>query len=186
MTPWCISVITTHVHPTGQDFYCELEPEALTLFRSSTYLEIVILVCVYFMRSYYPQDLRANQSDVQGNRDVQIASMEVLGQILHELVDVVKDSGRGLATFISDLLSRCKVIDSCCCIQWSPQFDIQAIRPTLNLCVLCSILLIDQLPMCKMYINDKQEASVRTFKKKRLVRFSLVWFYDFLLPVVFP
>ncbi|XP_071800517.1 protein DOP1A-like isoform X4 [Asterias amurensis] len=94
---------------TGQDFYSDLEQEALTAFRSSTYLEIVVLICVYYMRSYYPRDLKARESDVHGNRDVQIASMEVLRLILHELVYIVKDSGRGLATFISDLLIRSKV-----------------------------------------------------------------------------
>ncbi|XP_022089796.1 protein dopey-1-like isoform X2 [Acanthaster planci] len=94
---------------TGQDFYSDLEQEALTIFRSSTYLEIVVLICVYYMRSYYPHDLKASEDDVHGNRDVQIASMEVLRLILHELVYIVKDSGRGLATFISDLLIRSKV-----------------------------------------------------------------------------
>ncbi|XP_038049265.1 protein dopey-1-like isoform X2 [Patiria miniata] len=94
---------------TGQDFYSDLEQEALTVFRSSTYLEIVVLICVYYMRSYYPRDLKASENDVHGNRDVQIASMEVLRLILHELVYIVKDSGRGLATFISDLLIRSKV-----------------------------------------------------------------------------
>ena len=94
---------------TGQDFYSDLEQEALTAFRSSTYLEIVVLICVYYMRSYYPRDLKVGESDIHGNRDVQIASMEVLRLILHELVYIVKDSGHGLATFLSDLLIRSKV-----------------------------------------------------------------------------
>ena len=94
---------------TGWDFYTQLEQEALLSFRSTTYLEVLILTCVYFMRSYYPQDGRATDRDALGNRDVQTASMEVLQHVLHELVDVVKNSGRGLATFISDLLVRCKV-----------------------------------------------------------------------------
>ncbi|XP_071478733.1 protein DOP1A-like [Diadema antillarum] len=94
---------------TGWDFYTELEQEALLSFRSTTYLEVLILTCVYFMRSYYPQEGRASEEDALGNRDVQTASMEVLQHVLHELVDVVKNSGRGLATFISDLLVRCKV-----------------------------------------------------------------------------
>lgn len=94
---------------TGWDFYTQLEQEALLSFRSTTYLEVLILTCVYFMRSYYPQDGRARERDALGNRDVQTASMEVLQHVLFELVDVVKNGGRGLATFISDLLVRCKV-----------------------------------------------------------------------------
>nr|XP_054753790.1 protein dopey-1-like [Lytechinus pictus] len=94
---------------TGWDFYTQLEQEALLSFRSTTYLEVLILTCVYFMRSYYPQDGRATERDALGNRDVQTAGMEVLQHVLFELVDVVKNGGRGLATFISDLLVRCKV-----------------------------------------------------------------------------
>ncbi|XP_071956743.1 protein DOP1A-like isoform X2 [Antedon mediterranea] len=93
----------------GRDFFSEIPQDSISSFRSSTYLDIVLSVCVYFIRSYYPKDSKATDFDVTGNRDVQIASMDILRRILNELVEVVKVNGRGFATFISDLLQRCKV-----------------------------------------------------------------------------
>ncbi|XP_033095946.1 protein dopey-1-like isoform X2 [Anneissia japonica] len=93
----------------GRDFFSEVAQDSISSFRSSTYLDIVLSICVYFIRSYYPKDSKASEHDVTGNRDVQIASMDILRRILNELVEVVKMNGRGFATFISDLLQRCKV-----------------------------------------------------------------------------
>ncbi|XP_071819814.1 protein DOP1A-like isoform X3 [Apostichopus japonicus] len=94
---------------TGKDFYVELDAEAPASFRSQTYLEILLQTCVYYVRSFYPIEGKAESSEAVSNRDVQISSMEVLELILKELVGVVRESGRGSATFISDLLMRCKV-----------------------------------------------------------------------------
>lgn len=94
---------------TGRDFYIELDAEAPASFRSQTYLEILLQTCVYYIRSYYPVEGKAESQDAVSNRDVQISSMEVLDLILKELVGVVRESGRGSATFIIDLLMRCKV-----------------------------------------------------------------------------
>lgn len=94
---------------TGRDFYVELDAEAPASFRSQAYLEILLQTCVYYVRSYYPIEGKAESSEAVSNRDVQISSMEVLELVLQELVGVVRESGRGSATFISDLLMRCKV-----------------------------------------------------------------------------
>ena len=40
---------------------------------------------------------------------MQILACEILTLLLSELVNVAKDSGRGFSTYISDLMSRCKV-----------------------------------------------------------------------------
>lgn len=40
---------------------------------------------------------------------VQVASLELLTLIFSELTSIVRDSGKGLANYIGDLLSRCKV-----------------------------------------------------------------------------
>uniref|UniRef100_A0ABM0MUJ4 Protein dopey-1-like n=1 Tax=Saccoglossus kowalevskii TaxID=10224 RepID=A0ABM0MUJ4_SACKO len=93
----------------GKSFYDELPLEAIASFRSNTYLEILISTCMYFIRGYYPKDMPATSEDIRGNKDVQILSIEIMTKILGELVYVVKESGRGTATFIKDLLSRCKV-----------------------------------------------------------------------------
>lgn len=40
---------------------------------------------------------------------VQIACLELLALIFSELTSIVRDSGKGLANYIGDLLARCKV-----------------------------------------------------------------------------
>lgn len=40
---------------------------------------------------------------------VQLASAEILMLICSELIYIVRDSGKGFACYIADLLSRCKV-----------------------------------------------------------------------------
>ncbi|XP_070567212.1 protein DOP1A-like [Ptychodera flava] len=93
----------------GKSFYDDLPQEALASFRSNTYLEIMVSVCMYFIRGYYPKYMPATSDDIRGNKDVQILSIEIMTKILAELVQVVKESGKGTATFIKDLMSRCKV-----------------------------------------------------------------------------
>ncbi|XP_035686504.1 protein dopey-1-like isoform X1 [Branchiostoma floridae] len=93
----------------GQDFYHNISSELSGAFRSCMHLEILVSVCLYFLRGHYPIMLDVSKADVRGNEDVQIASAEVLTVLLSELVGVVGESSRGFATYISDLLSRCKV-----------------------------------------------------------------------------
>lgn len=82
-----------------------------TTYRSSMYLEVLISVCLYFARSYYPNlgQMRLTQEEIAGNRQVQLASAELLMLICSELIYIVRDSGKGFACYIADLLSRCKV-----------------------------------------------------------------------------
>ncbi|XP_023718221.1 protein dopey-1 homolog isoform X2 [Cryptotermes secundus] len=82
-----------------------------TAYRSSMYLEALISVCLYFARSYYPNlgQMRLTQEEIAGNRQVQLASAELLMLICSELIYLVRDSGKGFACYIADLLSRCKV-----------------------------------------------------------------------------
>lgn len=95
----------------GKNFFSEMPPDAGASFRSSMFVEIVISVCLYFIRSYYPNLIlsKLTEQELQGNKDVQILSCEVLTLLLSELVNVAKDSGKGFSTYISDLLTRCKV-----------------------------------------------------------------------------
>jgi len=47
--------------------------------------------------------------DIDGNVQVQMASTELLLGVMWQLVEVVKESGAGFGTYISDMFSRCKV-----------------------------------------------------------------------------
>uniref|UniRef100_A0A3P9DUG5 DOP1 leucine zipper like protein A n=1 Tax=Maylandia zebra TaxID=106582 RepID=A0A3P9DUG5_9CICH len=66
-------------------------------FRSAMYLEIIISLCLYFLRSYYSAHVPAGPQDL------------VLTLLFSELAKVTGGSAKGFASFISDVLSKCKV-----------------------------------------------------------------------------
>lgn len=79
--------------------------------RTHMYLEVLLLTCLYYIRSYYPSlgQMRLTKQEIEGNQQVQVTSLELLTLIFSELTSIVRDSGKGLANYIGDLLSRCKV-----------------------------------------------------------------------------
>ncbi|KAL1459040.1 hypothetical protein WDU94_011053, partial [Cyamophila willieti] len=95
----------------GRGFHGDIESSGMTYSRSSMYLEVLISVCLYYIRSYYLNlgQARLTMEEIAGNRQVQIASVELLSVILSELAGIVRDSGKGLSCYLADLLARCKV-----------------------------------------------------------------------------
>lgn len=94
----------------GKDFYCPIPQDSHShSFRSAMYLEIIISLCLYFLRSYYSAHLASGPQDLAGNRAMQLTSVEVLTLLFSELVKVTGGSAKGFASFISDVLSKCKV-----------------------------------------------------------------------------
>ena len=49
------------------------------------------------------------EEDIQGNREVQLMSIDIMVVLVSELILVVRDNSQAYATYISDLFSRCKV-----------------------------------------------------------------------------
>ncbi|XP_061805546.2 protein DOP1A isoform X1 [Nerophis lumbriciformis] len=94
----------------GKDFYCPIPQDSHShSFRSAMYLEIIISLCLYFLRSYYSAHVAAGLQDLAGNRAMQLTSIEVLTLLFNELSKVTGGSAKGFASFISDVLSKCKV-----------------------------------------------------------------------------
>lgn len=94
----------------GKDFYCPIPQDSHShSFRSAMYLEIVISLCLYFLRSYYSAHVTVGSQDLAGNRAMQLTSVEVLTLLFSELAKVTAGSAKGFASFISDVLSKCKV-----------------------------------------------------------------------------
>ncbi|XP_030054935.1 protein DOP1A isoform X1 [Microcaecilia unicolor] len=93
----------------GKDFYSHIPLDSNHNFRSSMYIEILISLCLYYMRSHYPTHVKATQQDLTGNRNMQILSIEILTLLFTELAKVIESSAKGFASFISDMLSKCKV-----------------------------------------------------------------------------
>ena len=96
----------------GRNYYGDVaSTKFMATYRSSMYLEVLIIVCLYFVRSYYPNlgQMRLTQEEISGNRQVQLASAELLTLIFSELIAIVRDSGKGFSCYIVDLLTKCKV-----------------------------------------------------------------------------
>ncbi|KAK7864583.1 hypothetical protein R5R35_003176 [Gryllus longicercus] len=99
----------------GRSFHGDLASLAMgeysAAYRSSMYLEVLMSVCLYYSRSFYPNlgQMRLTPEEIAGNRQVQLASAELLMLICSELIVIVRDSGRGFACYLADLLVRCKV-----------------------------------------------------------------------------
>ena len=57
----------------GRNFHGDVaNTEFMAAYRSSMYLEVLISVCLYFARSYYPNlgQTKLNQEEISGNRQV--------------------------------------------------------------------------------------------------------------------
>ncbi|XP_054267327.1 protein dopey-1 homolog [Macrosteles quadrilineatus] len=92
----------------GRGFLGELDASST---RSCMYVEVIITTCMYYMRSFYPNlgQNKLTADEIHANRQVQISSVELLSLVCYELTAIVRDSGRGLACYLNDLLSRIKL-----------------------------------------------------------------------------
>lgn len=99
------------VSPTGPAHSARLFGGPLIYLKPSTskYLEVLVSVSLYFIRSEYSSHLHVQPEDIDGNVQVQMASTELLLALMWQLIDVVKESGAGFGTYISDMFTRCKV-----------------------------------------------------------------------------
>ncbi|XP_032265257.1 protein DOP1A isoform X3 [Halichoerus grypus] len=93
----------------GKDFYSHIPVDSNHNFRSSMYIEILISLCLYYMRSHYPTHVKVTAQDLIGNRNMQMLSIEILTLLFTELAKVIESSAKGFPSFISDMLSKCKV-----------------------------------------------------------------------------
>ena len=95
----------------GRNFAGDLASENMATFRNSTLIEVLISTSLYYLRSYYPNMGRVHlrEEDIQGNREVQLMSIDIMVLLVSELILVVRDNSQAYATYISDLFSRCKV-----------------------------------------------------------------------------
>jgi hypothetical protein len=93
----------------GKGFSSSLSTETTTSYRSSMLLEVVLSICLYYIRSYYPSLPGLSQEEVLGNREIQLAGVVTLTKVFSELVVIVKDNGKAFALYMMDLLGRCKV-----------------------------------------------------------------------------
>ncbi|KAK3576489.1 hypothetical protein CHS0354_034162 [Potamilus streckersoni] len=94
----------------GKNFFGDIPAEVMSAYRSSMFIEILISVCLYFIRGYYPNLMsKLSHDELLGNKEVHIVAAETLTLIVTEVISIMRDSGKNFVSFISDLLQRCKV-----------------------------------------------------------------------------
>lgn len=91
-----------------------LNTEFNNVYRGCMYLEVLVTVCLYYARSFFGKEAAdisklPTSDDINGNCKIQLASIELLTMICTELISIVKDMGKGLASYISDLMGKCKL-----------------------------------------------------------------------------
>ncbi|KAH9488781.1 Protein dopey-1 [Bulinus truncatus] len=95
----------------GKNFFGDLPQEVMASYRSNMLVEIVISLCLYFIRGYYPNLMvsKLTHEELLGNKMVHILGVEILTLMVSELLSIMKESGKNFVSYISDLLSRCKL-----------------------------------------------------------------------------
>ena len=104
----------------GKDFYAEVPPQQLVPFRNAMYIELLITISLYYLRSTFPFDLINSNNSVDfevdaeariQNCQIQIQATEFLIEVFKGINDLLQTSTskQNLCMFVNDLLSRCKV-----------------------------------------------------------------------------
>ena len=77
----------------GRAFSSSLPHDATAAYRSSMLVEVVVSLCLYYLRSYYPALPGLGEQEVRGNRELQLAAVGLLAQVLRLLLLSLLSSG---------------------------------------------------------------------------------------------
>ena len=95
----------------GRRFCSDDTESSVSGIRSSMFIDVLVTICLYYMRGYYPNLLAPSLTvhDVADNARLQVNAADILTTVLDELAVITRTGGRGFATYIFDLLDKCKV-----------------------------------------------------------------------------
>ncbi|XP_072300639.1 protein DOP1B [Eucyclogobius newberryi] len=94
----------------GKSFYGSLlSPCSSPSTPPALLIELLVSLCLGFLRSHYPSYLSLGPQDLQGNREVQVRSVEVLTRIMHQLHYIARANNGPTPELIRKVLFDCKV-----------------------------------------------------------------------------
>lgn len=94
----------------GKPFYGSLlSPASSPSTPPAQLIELLVSLCLRFLRSHYPSYLSLGPHDMQGNREVQVRSVEVLTRIMNQLDYMARGNDGPTLELIRRVLSECKV-----------------------------------------------------------------------------
>lgn len=95
----------------GYGFIGELTNEHLNFYRGYMFLDIIILICLNFTRTFYPflNDPLLTPEEIKNNLKIQLNSLEILDIILKNLKVLTEENSKGITNYIADLLIKCKI-----------------------------------------------------------------------------
>lgn len=94
----------------GKPFYGSLlSPASSPSTPPAQLIELLVSLCLRFLRSHYPSYLILGPHDMQGNREVQVRSVEVLTRIMNQLDYMARGNDGPTLELIRRVLSECKV-----------------------------------------------------------------------------
>jgi len=95
----------------GRRFCSDDTESGASSLRSSMFIDVLVTICLYYVRGYYPNLLAPSVTarDVADNARLQVSAADILTTMLDELTVISQTGGRGFATYIFDLLDKCKV-----------------------------------------------------------------------------
>ncbi|XP_022650868.1 protein dopey-1-like isoform X3 [Varroa jacobsoni] len=95
----------------GDSFQGDMSSEQLNYFRSFKYLDVLVYLCLQYLRSYYPhvpQQGPMTARDVVGNCNVRLLTCDVL-QAIFQMLEERMHTRKELPGLVLELLNRCKV-----------------------------------------------------------------------------
>ena len=72
-------------------------------------MEILLSICLYFIRSEYHPCINGTDTDLEDNFRVRVWSLHVLTKVIGVLLELVAEGDVAFANFVADLFDRCKV-----------------------------------------------------------------------------
>lgn len=95
----------------GFGFGGDLNQEHVNFYRGYMFLDVIILICLNYARSYFfhYDELNFIEEEISNNLQIQLKSLEILDIIVKNLINIVNENNKGFAVYIADVLLKCNL-----------------------------------------------------------------------------